>query len=149
MKKIVLLLSVAVLTFSFIKVENNSNETKIVKQTTSGIKFKNITLSKAKEMAKESGKMIFIDAYTSWCGPCKKMAATSFVDEEVGQLFNEKFINLKIDMEKDADGPETARLYKVMAYPTLLVIDADGKLIKQKIGFMTADQLISFANSTN
>jgi thioredoxin-related protein len=75
------------------------------------------------------------------------MAATSFMEEEVGEIFNDRFVNIKIEMEKDADGPEVARLYKVRAYPTLLVINSDGKLIKQSVGFMTADQLIAFANS--
>jgi hypothetical protein len=54
---------------------------------------------------------------------------------------------LKIDCEKDADGPEISRLYSIRAYPTLLVINSDGKLIKQHVGLMTADQLIAFANS--
>ena len=114
-----------------------------------GIKFKSLTLEKAKAEALENDQLIFIDAHTSWCGPCKKMAATSFKNAEVGELFNEKFINLKIDCELDADGPEIARMYKVKAYPTLLIIDGTGKLIKQVVGFQTEDRLISLANSVD
>jgi thiol-disulfide isomerase/thioredoxin len=114
-----------------------------------GIKFKSLTLEKAKAEALENDQLIFIDAHTSWCGPCKKMAATSFKNTEVGELFNEKFINLKIDCELDADGPEIARMYKVKAYPTLLIIDGTGKLIKQVVGFQTEDRLIALANSVD
>jgi thioredoxin-related protein len=75
------------------------------------------------------------------------MAATSFKNAEVGALFNEKFINLKIDVEQDADGPELAKMYKVRAYPTLLIIDGEGKLIKQVVGFQTEDRLLALASS--
>jgi thiol:disulfide interchange protein len=147
MKKILVLVSVAMLAMAFVPSENNKEIGQSVYQSETGIRFKSMTLEKAKQIAKETDKLIFIDAYTSWCGPCKRMAATSFMEEEVGEIFNERFVNIKIEMEKDVDGPEVARLYKVRAYPTLLVINSEGKLIKQNVGFMTADQLIAFANS--
>jgi thioredoxin-related protein len=75
------------------------------------------------------------------------MAATSFKNQEVGKVYNEQFINLKIDCEKDADGPELARMYKVKAYPTLLVIDGNGKLIKEVVGMQMEDGLLALANS--
>ena len=144
MKKTIGILALGVISLAFV----TKNET-LSKQENNGIKFANLSLEKAKSLAKENDQLIFIDAYTSWCGPCKKMAATSFKDAEVGELFNEKFINLKIDCEKDADGPELARMYKVRAYPTLLVIDGDGKLVKQVVGFQAADRLISLAKSVD
>jgi thiol:disulfide interchange protein len=147
MKKILVLVSVAMLAMAFVPTDEQKEIGQSVYQTETGIRFKSMTLEKAKQVAKESDKLIFIDAYTNWCGPCKRMAATSFMEEEVGEIFNDRFENIKIEMEKDADGPEVARLYKVRAYPTLLVINSDGKLIKQSVGFMTADQLIAFANS--
>jgi thiol:disulfide interchange protein len=147
MKKILVLVSVAMLAMAFVPTDEQKEIGQSVYQTETGIRFKSMTLEKAKQVAKESDKLIFIDAYTNWCGPCKRMAATSFMEEEVGEIFNDRFVNIKIEMEKDADGPEVARLYKVRAYPTLLVINSDGKLIKQSVGFMTADQLIAFANS--
>jgi len=113
----------------------------------SGIEFSKINLEAAKKKASKSGKLIFIDAYTEWCGPCKRMAATTFKDEEVGDLFNENFINLKVEMEKDEDGREIARRYRVSAYPTLLIIDGDGNLVKSVIGFKTKAQLMAIAES--
>ncbi|MFN5912607.1 MAG: thioredoxin family protein [Bacteroidota bacterium] len=148
MKRSIILVSLAIVGMAFtVRQLPAENVKTVTAQAEAGIKFKTIPLEKAKEMAAEKDKLIFIDAYTSWCGPCKRMAATSFQEAEVGKIFNDRFVNLKIDMEQDADGPEVARLYKVRAYPTLLVIDSKGKLIKQGVGFMTADQLIAFANS--
>lgn len=142
MKKLIVLMAIGIVSMAFVTKNKSTSEKGDV-----GIKFKSISLEKAKLEAAETGQFIFIDAHTSWCGPCKRMAATSFKNAEVGELFNEKFINLKIDCEKDADGPELARMYKVMAYPTLLIIDSNGKLIKQVVGFQIEDQLIAFANS--
>ena len=144
MKKVIGLLAIGIISMAFV-VKNEKARI----QEEGGIKFKNISLEKAKKESTDSGKLIFIDAHTSWCGPCKKMAATSFKDAEVAEIYNEKFINLKIDCEKDADGPEISRLYKIKAYPTLLIIDGNGKLIKQIVGFQTADGLKAIANSVD
>jgi len=131
-----------VMTLSFTK-------SRFTKQEVAGIAFKHISLEDAKKQAEKTGKLIFIDAYTSWCGPCKRMAATTFKDEKVAKYFNENFISLKIDVEKDADGPEIEKMYKIQAYPTLLFINGKGKLVKNIVGFQEADKLMSIAKSVN
>jgi thioredoxin 1 len=142
---VLLFLFVSFITFSFVYNNINTNET--MSQPGEGIKFKGMNLEEAKKEAKAKGKLIFIDAYTDWCGPCKRMAATSFKDEKVAEVFNDKFINLKIEMEKSTDGPTVARTYGVKAYPTLLFIDADGKVKKTLVGLQTSEQLIAVAKS--
>jgi thiol-disulfide isomerase/thioredoxin len=112
-----------------------------------GIEFQKSSYDEAIKAAKKSGKLIFIDAYTEWCGPCKKMAATSFMDPEVASLFNSKFINLKVEMEKSADGPMIAQKYSVRAYPSLLFINAEGKVVKYAVGYQTSEQLIAIGKS--
>lgn len=114
---------------------------------TTGIEFDDMTLEKAKVLSKKTGKLIFIDCYTDWCGPCKRMAATSFKDETVGKLYNDNFIKLKVEMEKNPDGRALAQRYKVRAYPTLLIIDGDGNLVKQIVGMQSKDGLLMFAKS--
>lgn len=108
-----------------------------------GINFKTMSFADALKLAKKENKIIFIDAYTSWCGPCKMMSARTFTDANVGQYFNDKFINLKVEMEKDADGPEIARRYKIQAYPTLLFINGDGKLVHSILGFRDASAFLA------
>lgn len=112
-----------------------------------GISFSKLKLETAMKLAKKEKKLIFIDAYTSWCRPCKIMAATAFKDEKVANTFNKQFVNLKVDMEKNADGTFIARKYKVQAYPTLLFIDSKGNLVKKAIGMQSASQLLSLAKS--
>lgn len=149
MKKLIVLGVVALGLMAFTLSNEKVNGNYKSNDVPTDIRFKSITFEAAKELAKEEDKLIFIDCHTSWCGPCKKMAATSFKDDEVSQVFNERFISLKVDIEKDADGPELARLYKIKAYPTCLILNPNGKLLKERVGFMTSDQLIAFANSVN
>ena len=146
MKKIALIAAVGFMAMAFVTSTATAPKVTVVSEA-AGIKFSHISLEAAKKEAIKTGKLIFIDAHTSWCGPCKKMAATSFMDAAVGELFNDNFVNLKIDCEKDADGAEISRLYKISAYPTLLFIDGKGKLVKQAIGFKTEDQLVALGNS--
>ncbi len=90
-------------------------------------------------------KMVFVDAYTTWCGPCKAMDKNIFTNELVASYFNETFINAKIDMEK-GEGPELARKYGVSAYPTLLFINGDGKAVHRGLGYHDESALIELAN---
>lgn len=139
MKKLIGILSIG---FMFVILMTSASS-----QSESEINFQHIDLTEAKAQAVKTGKYIFIDCYTDWCGPCKRMAATSFKDPRVAAVFNKQFINIKIEMEKDKDGPETALQYKIKAYPTLLIIDGQGNLVKQAIGMQSADGLIALAKS--
>jgi len=111
-----------------------------------GIEFIHEDLAAAKEQAAEQDKLIFIDAYTTWCGPCKRLAKNIFPEAEAGSFFNKHFVNLKMDMEK-GDGPAFAREYKIKAYPTLLVIDAEGKEVERVVGAPKMEQFLAFGRS--
>ena len=74
------------------------------------------------------------------------MSRTTFQSAEVGNLFNSKFINLKIDAENDADGIVISEKYSVTAYPTLLFINGEGKVVKKLIGKQSEEKLLSIAN---
>lgn len=108
-----------------------------------GIQFIEASWSKALAEAKKQNKLIFLDAYASWCGPCKMLKRNTFPDKEAGEFFNSNFINVAIDMEK-GDGPALAMRYGVNAYPTLIITDADGNIVTYTQGYMKPKQLIDF-----
>lgn len=97
-----------------------------------GIQFFHGTLEEAKELAKKENKLIFIDCYTTWCGPCKMLSKYVFTDPEMAAFYNANFINLKLDME--AEGRMFAIEYGISAYPTLLFIDFNGTVFKRIVG---------------
>ena len=110
---------------------------------TAQIKFEHMTLDEAKAKAKLEKKPIFVDVHATWCGPCKQMAATAFVDPALSTYYNEHFINVKIDGEKEAEGgPKTMQEYGISAYPTLLYINPDGTLSRKLIGGQDAATLM-------
>ena len=107
-----------------------------------GIQFEIGSWKEVLQKAKQENKLIFVDLYTTWCGPCKKMAAETFPQQAVGDYFNKNFVNYKIDAEK-GEGPELAGKYEVSAYPTLVFVNAAGELVYKFMGVRTADKLIA------
>lgn len=106
-----------------------------------GIEFEHTPWKEAMSKAKEEGKAMFVDSYATWCGPCKRMAKNVFTKAEVGDFFNENFINLKLDMEKE-DGVTFGHKYPVSAYPTLYFLSGDGAVIHKEKGGKNEQKLI-------
>ncbi|SFT12664.1 Thioredoxin [Zhouia amylolytica] len=105
-----------------------------------GVNFEKITLEEALVKAKKENKLVFIDFYTVWCGPCKKMEKIVFPLEKVGDFYNKNFINLKLDAEKE--GKTVADQYNVTGYPTLLYLDTDGKVLLKDTAFNPEDEFL-------
>jgi len=95
------------------------------------------------EIAKQENKLIFVDCYTSWCGPCKMLAQKIFTQEKVADFFNANFINVKYDMEK-GEGPNLVKVFNVKAYPTLLVYNGNGEEVHRRMGGGEADAILQF-----
>lgn len=109
-----------------------------------GIDFYHGKFNEAKKLAKEQNKTIFIDSYTEWCGPCKKMSKEVFTQSEVGSYFNNRFVSIKLDMEK-SEGLYVSRKYNISFYPTLLFITPEGTLLRKEVGYHTKSQLLKLA----
>ncbi|MDH5828103.1 thioredoxin family protein [Sphingobacterium faecium] len=119
-----------------------------------GIKFEHgLNWSQVKEKAKKENKFIFVDLFTTWCGPCKYMSAAVFSQNKVGDFFNPKFVSTKIQMDKtDQDSEEVkswyaeaerfGQDYKIAAYPTFLVFNPKGELVHRMVGGGEADEFI-------
>lgn len=119
----------------------------IADEGTTGIQFTNTAWKEVLKRAKAEKKIIFLDAYASWCGPCKVLQKRVFTQKAVGDYYNNRFINVKMDMEK-GEGPALSQLYPLEAYPTLLFIDGNGRVVKKVVGApQSADELINIAKS--
>lgn len=135
MKKSILIIIYILVNFALLRAE--------------GIRFElNKSWNVVVEKAKKENKLIFIDCYTSWCGPCKMLSEKVFVKQEVGDWFNTRFVNVKYDMEKDADGIAMQKKYAVKSYPTLLFIDPlSEKIVHRLVGFRDVEVLIKEAKN--
>lgn len=99
------------------------------------------TLEQASVKAKAENKLIFLDAFTTWCGPCKMMARTVFPQEKVGAAMNPKFISVKIDMESPYGAPLAKKL-QITAYPTFVIFNADAQEIGRFMGGSSAEEFL-------
>jgi thiol-disulfide isomerase/thioredoxin len=95
--------------------------------------------------AKAENKYIFMDCFTTWCGPCKYMSAKVFPQEASGKYFNDKFISIEVQLDTSkadndttkawyADAHSIAELYGGRAYPTFLVFAPDGRPVHRLVG---------------
>ena len=110
-----------------------------------GMHFEHGKWSEILAKAKKENKMIFMDAYTTWCGPCKMMAKNIFPLPEAGEFFNANYINVKVQLDTTKTDNEYVQSwykdahmimmnYNVRVYPTYLFISPDGKLLHRAVG---------------
>jgi len=111
-----------------------------------GVHFEH-TLSWAdvKAKAKAENKYIFVDCFTTWCGPCRYMRTVIFPQEEAGTYFNDKFVSVEVQLDttaKDndhvkswyADAHAIMTKYGINAYPTYLIFAPDGLVLHRIVG---------------
>jgi thiol-disulfide isomerase/thioredoxin len=108
-----------------------------------GIHFESGNWKEVTEKAKKEKKLIYMDIYTTWCGPCKVMAAQIFPDAVAGKKYNDLFVNYKIDAEK-GEGIMLTKKYQVEGYPTNLYINPQTEEVVYRV--MGATDLGNFLN---
>lgn len=121
MRKLLSILFISLLTLPAIAAEGD------------GVNFFEGTFRQAKEKAKKENKLIMLDAYTTWCGPCKVLKNKVFPNKELGDYINANFVSIGVDMEA-GEGPALANMYPIEGYPTILFLDASGKVKKKILG---------------
>lgn len=105
------------------------------------INFRSLSFQEALDRAKAENKLVFIDCFTTWCGPCKWLDDNTFRDPTIVAYFDQHFVNIKINMEK-GEGPELGKRFAVKAYPTMFVLDDKGEVIHRIQGSMDAVELL-------
>jgi len=125
-----------------------------------GIQFQhNKSWKEVQAKAKAENKYIFMDCFTTWCGPCRYMSSTIFPMENVGQFMNDKFVSVAVQLDTTKndnefvkswyqDGHDIAAKYKVRAYPTYLIFDADGNVVHRFVGSSPAEDFIANAKKS-
>jgi thiol:disulfide interchange protein len=102
--------------------------------------------NEALKQAAVQNKYIFVDAYASWCGPCKMLKLTTFRNSKAAEFYNKNFINVAIDMEK-GQGPALAAQWRMQAYPTLIIFNPKGEPVLGTVGYIKAADLIRFGET--
>ena len=109
-----------------------------------GIQWQTGSFESILNKAKAQKKLIYVDIYTTWCSPCKQMDAEVFTNANVGKIFNDNFINYKIDGEK-GEGKDLVDYFELESYPTSMFIDGDWNVIQKLEGFRPVERLLESA----
>lgn len=91
------------------------------------------------QTAQQEQKPILVDGYTDWCYWCKVLDRKVFANTSIGNVINQKFIPIKLNMETDSLGLLLSRKYSVNGYPNLLILTQHGNLVKQHFGYIEPD----------
>ena len=119
-----------------------------------GIHFEHgLSWDEAVAKAKSEHKYIFMDCFTTWCGPCKYMSQVIFTKDSVGEFFNSRFVSVKAQLDTTAGDNEEVKswyttshniavTYKVNVYPTFLFFDENGNPVHRMAGGGEAEEFI-------
>ena len=122
-----------------------------------------LSFQQAVELNKTAPRKIFIDLYTEWCGWCKRLDVTTYMDKNIIAYLNKNYYAVRMDAEmKDTiiyDGkafvnPEpgksrsthqlaAALLNNKFSYPTLVYLDEKMNMLSQVPGYITAENLMA------
>jgi thiol-disulfide isomerase/thioredoxin len=106
-------------------------------------------LDKASAIAKAKHKLVLVDFYTSWCAPCKMMDKQTYSSPAIAQCLNHGFVPVKIEADDAKYGEAIATKYGITGYPTMLVLDASGKIIDKVRGYAEAKPFLAALQSVN
>ena len=113
------------------------------KASADGDIFADLTLEAALVKAGETDRMVVIDFFATWCGPCKMMDKETWPQEDVVAWVGKHAILIKIDVDQEE---AVAKEFNVTAMPTVVFLKADKSEISRFVGGYPASEFISFAN---
>jgi len=116
-----------------------------------------LTWVQIKQKAKSENKYIFLDCFTTWCAPCKKMDKEVYTTPEVASYINNHFISVKVQLDTNkADNADVrdwyqqsaaiAHNYNVQAYPTFIFLSPLGEIVHKGIGFKDKVRFLTLLN---
>ena len=95
------------------------------------------SLEDAKKIAISTDRFMIVDFWATWCGPCKKMDLDSWDDKNVAAIL-EAYVPVRINLDLNK---EIAFKYSIQGVPSMFILDANGKIVHEFLGYQSASEL--------
>lgn len=99
----------------------------------------NLNSSNFHEEITNTDKVILIDFFATWCGPCKMLSPI------ISEIANEYANRIKVCKVNVDENQDLAQKYNIMSIPTLIFLK-NGEIIKSHVGFCTKTELDKIIN---
>lgn len=104
--------------------------------------FHKLSFEQALSKAKTEGKLVMVDFYADWCGPCRHLDETTWKDPDVEHWLADKAVAIKIDIDKEG---KLAEKYKIESIPALVFFKPDGSEVERVVGYRDPKQFLGLA----
>lgn len=88
--------------------------------------------------ARNNNKLILVDLYADWCGPCRQIDAKVFDNPQVRHVLTNHFISVKIDVDKPGRNNELANQFGTRSIPHVVFLNSAGEKLYEFTGFVSA-----------
>ena len=103
-------------------------------------------LEGALKKAKTENKLVLVDIYAEWCAQCKELDEKTWPDTNVKAWIEKNAVAIRIDTDKQR--PDLAKRLEVRSYPSVILLDSDGKEVGRKLGFHKPQAMLDFFASS-
>lgn len=112
-----------------------------------------LSWEQVKQKAMQENKYIFLDCFTTWCGPCKRMDREVYTNDTVGNYYNRNFISVKVQMDKTKNDNDYIKSWYRQAdsigkwyikmYPSFLFLSPQGKIVYIDEGYKPSGKFVA------
>ncbi len=92
--------------------------------------------------AKAEQKLVLVDTYAQWCAQCKELDEKTWPDPAVQAWIRQHAVAVRIDTDKVR--PDLATKLKIQSYPTVLLLDAEGREVRRSLGFQRPPAMLAW-----
>ena len=102
-------------------------------------------LEGALQKAKAENKLVLVDIYAEWCAQCKELDEKTWPDAGVKAWIEKNAVPVRIDTDKRR--PDLAKKLEIRSYPSVILLDGDGREVRRSLGFQKPETMLKFLSA--